>query len=317
MKKVVVTGGAGFIGSHLSLKLRDVGFDVLVIDNLSTSDEDTVNILKSHNVKFLKSDIRDLDLMIETIKSFNPDYIFHHAAYAFVEQSFLDPEKVMSINVKGTENIAIAAIESNSNIIYASSSAVYGDKPAPQRTDGEVNPGSPYAESKLLSEHVVKNVFIDSKLKSVGLRYFNVYGPRQSTSYGSVIPAWFTAARLGKPLTIFGDEKISRDFTFVKDIVNANLKLMEMIDKKIDIENIWNVGTGVSTTLFELRNEIAKISKNVYGKDVIIPKKLGPRRNGDTMELLCGDRNILKNSLTTSLNDGLEQSSEWYYKEKK
>jgi len=212
VERIIVTGCAGFIGGHLSSHLLEHGYEVVGIDNLSTSGPVVIDELRAKGLIFFQEDIRDAQRMKEIFLDVQPSCVFHHAAYAFVEQSFKDPENVMSINVTGTKIMAELSAKVVASLVYASSSAVYVNRASPLKTTDPTSPTSPYAESKLLSEKVVSEV---PDLLSIGLRYFNVYGPHQSTAYGSVIPAWFSAAKNQRPLEIYGSGDISRDFTYV------------------------------------------------------------------------------------------------------
>jgi len=313
MNKVVVTGCAGFIGGHLTSYLLDNGYQVLGIDDLSTSGEEVLKSLKAKGLDFYKEDVRNFLRVKDIFEEFQPDFVFHQAAYAFVEQSFKDPDHVMSINVEGTRNIAELSRNQNAGLVYASSSAVYGDNPSPQKTSGKVGPTSPYADSKLLSEKAVEEI---QNLKSVGLRYFNVYGPYQSTAYGSVIPAWFTAAKEKRPLQIYGSGDISRDFTYVDDVVTANILAKEVLEREKSCCKVFNVGTEKSTTLSELRRNIQEICEKHYSIETNCPDKPMPMRKGDVKELLAGDENILNYHSTIDMIDGLKKSAWFYMKEK-
>lgn len=313
MERVIVTGCAGFIGGHLASFLLDNGYSVLGIDNLSTSGTAVLDVLKKKGLIFFEEDIRNEEEINSIFKNFKPTCVFHQAAYAFVEQSFKDPENVMSINVQGTKNVAQASKNVDAAFVYASSSAIYGNCIAPQKTSDIPNPTSPYAESKLLSEKAVESI---QNLRSVGLRYFNVYGPHQSTAYGSVIPAWFTAAKESRPMEIYGSGKISRDFTFVNDVVKANMIAKRLLKNSKTCTKIFNVGTENSTTLSQLRNNIQKICNTVYNIEANCPVENRPKRLGDVEELLAGKENILNSCETVDMIKGLNESAWFYMKEK-
>ena len=314
--KVIVTGAAGFIGGHIAKTMLKLGHEVLGIDNLSTSGKEFLPILIDLGMKFEKIDITDEQGVENVFASFCPDVVFHHAAYAFVAQSFENPDFVKKVNELGTKIIGLSCSKHKTKLVYASTSAVYGDCKSPQHTSDKASPTSPYANSKLNGEIIIEKIKQNQGLCAIGLRYFNVYGPYQSTAYGSVIPTWFTCAKNKESIKIFGRKDISRDFTYVDDVVNANIKAANILKEKNNHHEIFNVGTEKSTSL----NLLSKIIKNIckkYSIDVKIDSNNYPARKGDVYKLLAGDKNILKNTKTIDINEGLEKSSWFYMKEKK
>ena len=257
MHKVVVSGGAGFIGSHLAEELVRRGYRVLIIDDLSTGKlENIKDLLKENSVEFVQGSITDLPLLQNLFK--DAKYVFHQAALARVPRSIEDPLTANEVNVKGTLNVLLAARDNGvRKVIYASSSSVYGDTPTlPQKEDMPPNPLSPYALTKLAGEYYC-NIFRQIYgLSTVSLRYFNVYGPRQDphSQYATVIPAFIGRISQNLPPVIYGDGEQSRDFTYIEDVVRANILAAEN-----DAEGVYNIGNGKNTTINQLADIILKL----------------------------------------------------------
>ena len=227
-KKALVTGGAGFIGSHLVEALVKEGYRVHVLDNLSTGRLSNLSSVKN-DIVFFEGDIRDGGVLVEAVK--NCDVIFHEAAVVSVTQSVNDPAGTHDVNTTGTLTVLESAHRAGvKRVIFASSCAVYGDDPRlPKHEKMVPRPKSPYAVQKLTGELYARLYFDLYGIETVCLRYFNVYGPRQDASspYSGVISIFITRATAGKPATIYGDGGQSRDFVFVKDVVRANLLAAE------------------------------------------------------------------------------------------
>ena len=268
MKRVVVTGGAGFIGSHLAEELVKQGYHVTIIDDLSSGN--TVNIellLKNGNVEFIQGSITDLPLLRQLFQGVG--YVFHQAAIASVSRSVDDPQTSHQSNVTGTLNILLAARDSGvSKVISASSSSVYGDNPIlPLKEDMLPSPQSPYAVTKLAGEYYCHAFHQVYALPTISLRYFNVYGPRQDpeSQYAAVVPRFIGHVSQGSPPVIFGDGEQTRDFTFVKDVVAANI-----LAAKSDAVGVYNIGEGESISINHLADSIVKLLgsniKPIYDK---------------------------------------------------
>ena len=257
MEKVVVTGGAGFIGSHLAEALADQGHYVIILDDLSTGKlENITNLFQRGNSEFVQGSITSLPLLQKVCRGVK--YVFHLAAVARVPQSVAEPLTTNEVNIKGTLNVLLASRENTvSKVIYTSSSAVYGETTTlPQREDLPPNPLTPYALSKLTGEHYC-NVFRQIYgLATVSLRYFNVYGSRQDpgSQYANAIPAFISRISRNLPPLIFGDGEQSRDFVFVADVVQANL-----LATSNDTEGVYNIGSGSGTTINQLSESILKL----------------------------------------------------------
>ena len=250
---IAVTGGAGFIGSHIVEKLVDRGDNVIVIDNLQTGKKENLKTVWN-KINFLEMDIRDFDLLKTELK--NIDGIFHEAALASVQDSFVKPKEYYDVNVKGTENIFKLAKKFGFKVVYASSSSVYGNPiKIPINEKSEKNPINPYAQTKLDDEITAKK-YTKEGVRIIGLRYFNVFGERQSKNYAGVIKLFLERIEKHNPPIINGDGSQIRDFVYVKDVVQANIMALES-----NIENAFNnIGTGKTISILELANQIIKSS---------------------------------------------------------
>ena len=262
MKKVVVTGGAGFIGSHLAEELVRQGYQTIILDDLSTGRMENIEkLLKNENVEFIRGSVTDLSMLKKLFK--DTSYIFHLAAIPSVPRSIKNPQATHEVNVNGTLNVLLAAKENTvKKVVYASSSSVYGDTPTlPKKEDMTPHPLSPYAVTKLAGEYYCQIFHEVYKLPTVCLRYFNVYGPRQdpSSQYAAVIPRFIKMVSEGNPPIIFGDGEQTRDFTFVKDAVEANILAAES-----NASGLFNIARGESTTI----NHLAKLIIGLIGNNV-------------------------------------------------
>ena len=251
--KILVTGGAGFIGSHIVEYLVQRGDSVTVVDNLNTGKiENLKSVFKKIN--FAQIDIRDFKVLKNLME--NVDGVFHQAAMASVQDSFRIPEKFHDVNVNGTENIFKIAKEFGIKVVYASSSSVYGDTSIlPITESDEKRPINPYAKTKLEKDKLAEQ-YAKNGLKVIGLRYFNVFGPRQSKEYAGVIKLFLERIQQGLPPLVNGDGLQIRDFVYVDDVVNANILSME---SDIDFE-FFNIGTGTTISILDLANIIIKFS---------------------------------------------------------
>ena len=266
--KAVVTGGAGFIGSNLCEELARQGYHVIILDDLSTGKlENIQGLLQEDNVEFVQGSITDLPLLQRLFQGV--EYVLHHAALARVPQSIDDPLTTNEVNITGTLKVLLAARENNvRKVVFASSSSIYGDTiTLPQREDMPPSPLSPYALTKLAGEYYCTIFHQIYGLSTVCLRYFNVYGPRQDphSGYALAIPAFIHRISQNIPPIIFGDGEQSRDFTFVKDVVSANILAMEN-----DADGVYNIGSGNSITINQLADAILhslqKTLKPIYEK---------------------------------------------------
>ena len=251
--KYVVTGGTGFIGSHLTERLVKQGDVVTVLDNLNTGKIENLKSV-SKKINFVQNDIRDFEVLRSLME--NVDGVFHQAAMASVQDSFRIPEKFHDVNVNGTENIFKIAKEFGIKVVYASSSSVYGDTSIlPTTESDEKRPINPYAKTKLEKDKLAEQ-YAKNGLKVIGLRYFNVFGPGQSKEYAGVIKLFLERIQQGLPPLINGDGLQVRDFVYVNDVVNANVLAME---SNIDSE-FFNIGTNSVVSILDLANMIIKFS---------------------------------------------------------
>jgi UDP-glucose 4-epimerase len=251
--KILVTGGAGFIGSHIAEYLVQRGDDVTVLDNLNTGRKE--NLAKINDkINFVNGDIRDYKLLEKLVG--DTAGVFHEAALASVQDSFNMKDEYFDVNVNGTENIFKLAKEYGFKVVYASSSSVYGNpKKIPINEDDDRKPINPYAETKLDGEVLAKK-YSEMNVRVIGLRYFNVFGPRQSKEYAGVIKLFLEKIKQKIPPKINGDGLQTRDFVHIDDVVMANILAM---DSNIKHE-FFNVGTGNSISILELANAIIRAS---------------------------------------------------------
>tara|TARA_B100000745_G_scaffold224268_1_gene149881 strand:- start:44 stop:964 length:921 start_codon:yes stop_codon:yes gene_type:complete len=277
--KYVVTGGAGFIGSHITEKLVERGDTVTVIDNLKTGKEKNLGSVKE-KIKFVKGSILDVKLLEEI--THNVDGIFHQAALASVQESFTKPDEYNEVNVNGTENILKFAKKLKIKVVYASSSSVYGNpKNIPIKETDEKNPVNPYAETKLKDEELAAK-YAKMGVNVIGLRYFNVFGMRQSKEYAGVIKLFLERIRDGLPPKINGDGTQFRDFVHINDVVNANIMAMDSNVK----HDFFNVGTNSAVSILDLAKMMIQYSQ------LNIEPIYGPSLKGDVQRTLADINSI-------------------------
>lgn len=255
-KKVVITGGAGFIGSNLAYELAREN-NVTVIDDLSTGRlENISDLIEMKKIRFVHGSILNLQLLQQIFHGI--DFVFHQAAIPSVPRSIDDPILSNNINISGTLNILLAARDNNINkVIFASSSSVYGDTPIlPKKEEMTPNPQSPYALTKLVGEYYCQLFHQIYGLSTICLRYFNVYGLRQDphSDYAAVIPRFIDIVRQNKPPIIYGDGNQTRDFTYIRDAVQANILAAES-----QASGVYNIGTGESVTINNLVHLITEV----------------------------------------------------------
>jgi UDP-glucose 4-epimerase len=261
-KVVLVTGGAGFIGSHLAQELAERNYNVVIIDNLFTGKKENVEeLVKKDNVEFNQGSVTDVPLLQSLFKGV--EYVFHQAAIPSVPRSVDNPLASHEANATGTLNVLLAARDGGvKKVIYASSSSVYGDIPTlPKREDMAPNPQSPYAVTKLTGEYYCQVFQQVYGLSTVCLRYFNVYGPGQDpdSQYAAVIPKFIKRVSEGMPPIIFGDGEQTRDFTFIRDAVEANILFAES-----NASGVFNIGKGSKISI----NELAMLVSRLMDKDL-------------------------------------------------
>jgi len=312
-KRIIVTGGAGFIGSNLvEALLADQRVDkVLVIDNLSNGYySNIVEFEGNDKFEFINEDIRNATKLVELFKGY--DLISHQAALGSVPRSIQDPITSNEVNVGGTLNVLNAAVKNNINrVVLAFSSSTYGDSPTLPKVEHTIGkPLSPYAVTKYACE-VYADVFQKVYgLDYIGLRYFNVFGPKQNPNnpYAAVIPLFCKAMLAGRRPVINGDGLTSRDFTYVSNAIDANLKAL-FSDNKDALNEVYNVACGDQTTL----NDLIQIINEKLG--TTIDAEYREERPGDVKHSLADINkimNLLEYEVQASINDGLGQVLTWY-----
>jgi UDP-glucose 4-epimerase len=307
METYLITGGAGFIGSNIVEELLKQGHKVKVIDNFITGKRENIEpFLK--DIELFEKDIRDIEAVKRSMK--NVDYVLHQAALRSVPKSVDDPFLTNDINVSGTLNVLMAAKHTGiKRVVYASSSSVYGDcREFPEREDFILKPISPYAVSKLTGEYYAYTFSKTFGLEAVSLRYFNVFGPRQNpeSKYSAVIPAFISRMLQGKPPVIEGDGKQSRDFTYVKNVVSANLAAAKA--KGADGE-AFNVACGNSYSVLDIVSHLNKF----LGKK--FEPEFAPPRRGDVQKTIADIskmKKLLKVEPTVDFESGLKKTLEWF-----
>lgn len=307
MVNVLVTGGAGFIGSHLVEELVKQGHRVTVFDNLFTGKKEHLKNV-SEKIKFVEGDIRDIDTLKKHFVGM--DTVFHQAALRSVPASVKEPIPYYDVNIIGTHNVLESARLSNvRRVVFASSSSVYGDLlELPQKEDKTGNKLSPYAISKKTGEDLCIYFYKTYGLETVSLRYFNVFGPRQDpkSQYAAVIPLFITSLLNNQQPTIFGDGEQTRDFTHVTNVVQGNI--LAMTSKKA-VGKIINLANGEGISVNKLFNSIRTIlNKN-------IEPIYAPPRPGDVKHTLADNtfaQEVLEYKNFVNFDEGLRQTVTWY-----
>lgn len=310
--KVVVTGGAGFIGSHLCDKLLQKGYEVTCIDNLSTGKKENVqHLANNHHFSFVEGDISNYDVCSNAVKG--ADYVLHQAALGSVPRSINNPLPTHQANSTGFLNILWAAKENNiKKVVYASSSSVYGDNKDLPKTESNVGtPLSPYAVTKKTNELYAKVFSELYALPIIGLRYFNVFGERQDPNgaYAAVIPKFISALLNNEPVSIHGDGEQMRDFTYVQNVVNANLLALESNNDNI-LGNVFNIACGERTTLNTLVQYLKDIITELKPSNQNIEVNYSDPRKGDIKQSFASIEkatSLLNYSPEIFLKEGLEK----------
>ena len=293
----IVTGGAGFIGSHLVHHLVSERHSVTVIDDLSRGSLANLNDIRN-KIHIKKIDICEQEHLDNIIQ--DADGIFHQAALVSVPESWKSPDTYQKVNVDGTENIFKIATKLDIKVVYASSASVYGDcKTIPIREDSERKPLNPYGKTKLDCETIAKR-YVKMGAQIIGLRYFNVFGAGQNSNYAGVITHFLNRLNADKLPIIFGDGSQIRDFVFVGDVVQANLAAMS----SNVTDGFFNIGGGIPTTLTDLAHAMIRLSCTQ-----MIEPKYEPTRHGDA-KISIADISKAANQLgwrpKTTLEDGLQ-----------
>jgi len=311
----LVTGGAGFIGSNLvAYLLENNAKKVRVLDNLSTGSLDNLAEFNDDSrFEFLEGDIRDLQTCKDAMDGI--DYVSHQAALGSVPRSINDPVTSNEVNVSGFLNMLVAQNESKTvkRLVYAASSSTYGDsKSLPKIEDNIGKPLSPYAVTKLVNELYADVFYKTYGTPTIGLRYFNVFGPKQSPTgaYAAVIPLFMQALKDGKSPTMHGDGEQTRDFTFVQNAVQANVRAFFAEDKAVN--EVFNIAFGERTSLNQLWDKLKSISEKE------IEATYGPPRRGDVRDSLANiekANNLMNYKPLYSVSEGLKITWEAFMKQ--
>jgi UDP-glucose 4-epimerase len=307
MSVMLVTGGAGFIGSHIVERLIELGHAVRILDNFSTGRRENLNGMDGR-YELVEADVRDIAAVREAVR--DAAVVFHQAALASVPRSVVDPVTSHEVNAGGTLNVLVASREAGvRRVVYASSSSVYGDSPElPKREDMCPRPESPYAVGKLTAEQYCRVFSKLYGLECLPLRYFNVFGPRQDpdSQYAAVVPLFVTSLLAGAAPVIYGDGEQSRDFTYVANVVDANIAAATSED---GIGEVINVACGRTFTI----NELFRKLRELTGASVE-PRHADPRP-GDVRHSYADvekARRVLGLTPKVSFEDGLERTVAWF-----
>lgn len=307
-KTILITGGAGFIGSHLSEALLGHGGSVVCFDDLSTGSKENVNdFLQNKNFTFINGDANKRDDLKKVFEKYKIDYVFHYAARVGVLRTLERPLEVLR-DIDGIKHILeLSRMHKIKKVIFSSSSEVYGEPvEIPEREDGHLNAKLPYATVKLIGEHYMKAYYEKYHLPTCSLRFFNVYGPRQeSSAYGFVTGVFIRQVLGGKPITIFGDGTQTRDFVFIEDNIAASF--IALFNKNTNGHAI-NIGTGRPVTILELAERINALSDK-KAKIKFMPSRLDILHRFPDVEKMHA---LLPYSATISLDEGLRKTFDWY-----
>lgn len=317
-KKVLVTGGAGFIGSNLCEKLVEIGAEVTVLDNFSTGHRHNIeSFLSNKNFTLIEGDIRHLETCQKACQ--NQDYVLHQAALGSVPRSINDPITSNDVNVGGFLNMLVAARDAGvKRLVYAASSSTYGDsKSLPKVEDVIGKPLSPYAITKYVNE-LYADVFQRTYgFDTIGLRYFNVFGRRQDPkgAYAAVIPKFVIQLINHESPTINGDGTYSRDFTYIDNVIQMNL-LALISENKEAVNQVYNTAVGDRTTIKDMAELLRKYLSTYDAKIADVPILNGPNRLGDVPHSLASIEKAQKNlgyQPTHVFAEGLKEAVDWYW----
>jgi nucleoside-diphosphate-sugar epimerase len=304
----LVTGGAGFIGSHIAAALADQGARVRVIDDLSTGHLENIEEIGG-DIDFIKASLTDEDAVRRALE--NVEYVFHEAAIPSVPRSVEKPVETHEASVNGTFSLLLAARDQKARrVVYAASSSAYGDQAqSPKQEDMRPDPLSPYAVAKLVGEYYCQVFSRVYKLETVSLRYFNVFGPRQdpSSHYSGVVSRFISALLGDSAPVIYGDGEQSRDFTYVTNVVDANLRAAE---SSAAVGKTINIATGSSVTI----NQVLEIVKRITGKSNVSSRYEAPRIGDvrDSLADLSLAQSLLNYEPRVGLEEGLRMTVDWW-----
>lgn len=317
-KKILVTGGAGFIGSNLCDKLLEMDNKVVCLDNFATGKKENIEHLnENENFEFIEGDIRNLKDCQRAVEGV--DYVLHQAALGSVPRSIKDPVTSNDVNVGGFLNMLVASRDAGvKRFVYAASSSTYGDSESLPKVEDKIGkPLSPYAITKYVNE-LYADVFSKTYgLETIGLRYFNVFGRRQDPNgaYAAVIPKFVSLFMNGDSPTINGDGSYSRDFTYIDNVVQANI-LSLISEKEKSVNTVYNVAYGDRNTLLDLVGYLKEYLSDFDSNIKNIEVKHGPNRQGDIPHSLASinkAKQLLNYNPEFSLQKGLKESVKWYW----
>ena len=304
----LVTGGAGFIGSHIARSLIEQGARVRIIDNLSTGYEANLNEIGG-SLDFINASIADPNALKSALQ--DVELIFHEAAIPSVPKSVAQPRETHEASVNGTFSLLLAARDAKvRRLVYAASSSVYGDqRESPKHESMRPDPLSPYAVAKLVGEYYCQVFTRTYGLETVCLRYFNVFGPRQdpSSPYSGVISRFIRALESGEPPVIYGDGEQTRDFTYVANAVEANLRAAQAAGAS---GRVFNIANGQSVSI----NEVLEVLKRLTGRTDVSAEYADPRVGDvrDSLADLGAARSVLEYSPQIGLEEGLQLTLDWW-----
>lgn len=308
MDRVLVTGGAGFIGSHLVERLVKEGRFVRVLDSFETGKRENLAAWRS-DIELIEGDLRDLGTCKKACAGV--DVVFHEAALPSVPRSIAEPLKSFEITLQGTNTLLVAAREAGvRRVVQASSSSIYGDQPTlPKHEEMPPAPRSPYAAHKLGAEQLGVAFAASMGIEVVALRYFNVFGPRQdpNSQYAAVVPKFAVSCLQGERPTIYGDGEQSRDFTFVENVVEANL-LAATAEQASG--GVFNVACGERFTVNELFRRIRDLARTPEIEPYYVPTRAGDVKH--SLASIDAARRVLRYEPRIDLQKGLERTVEWY-----
>ena len=298
---ILVTGGAGFIGSHLTTSLLEDGHSVTIYDSLINSSEENAKRLQKLDANFICGDITDFENLSNSVSGH--DICIHLAAQIDVLHSINDPQYNNLVNISGTKNVLNSCVKHNVDVIAASSAAVYEESHEPLSETSSIKPQSPYGESKLAMEQLLDDYSKIHEINCLGLRMFNVYGKGQNINYAGVITKFLENIKNGTDLTIFGDGNSTRDFVSIDDVIDAIVLSIQKIGQNKG--RVFNIASGISTKIVELAETMISISN-----DDSISIRYAPMNSGEIINSQA-DISLARKSLDfcpkLSLRDGLEQ----------
>lgn len=316
--RVLVTGGAGFIGSNLTESLLEAGNEVVCLDNFSTGKRENIkSFLSDPNYNLIEGDIRNYDDCVNAVSGI--DFVFHEAALGSVPRSIKDPVSSTDVNIGGFVKILFASKEAGvKRFIYAASSSTYGDHPDLPKVEDKIgSPLSPYAITKYVDELFADNFAKTYGIEVIGLRYFNVFGRRQDPdgAYAAVIPKFVKTMMKHERPRINGDGSVSRDFTYIDNVIQVN-HLSALVEDKEALNQVYNVAHGERTSLNQLFYMIREKASNLDKNIIALEPEYGPFREGDIPHSLASiekARNMLGYLPTHNVEKGLDVAVEWYW----